>query len=44
MKLGKVPGYDGIYPEMLKYMGEKGKEVLLDITRMAWRNKSIPKD
>ena len=44
MKLGKAAGYDGITPEMIKYTGEAGEEMLLNIIQLVWIRKQIPKD
>ena len=44
MKLGKAAGGDEITPEMVKYMGPHGEQLLLAVLQLAWRYKSIPRD
>uniref|UniRef100_A0A146KQ35 RNA-directed DNA polymerase from mobile element jockey n=1 Tax=Lygus hesperus TaxID=30085 RepID=A0A146KQ35_LYGHE len=44
MKLGKSAGHDGITPEMLKYMGPVGEEMLMKVFTIAWDTATIPKD
>ena len=43
-KIGKAPGHDKISGEMVKYMGDKGREVLRKIFNKVWNSKTIPKD
>ena len=43
-KLGKAPGADGIYPEMVVNQGNEADKLLLNICRLAWKNKTIPND
>ena len=42
MKMGKAPGYDGIYPEMLQHMGKKGRDLLLKILNKAGQQNKYP--
>ena len=44
VKLGKAPGADGIYPEMVVNQGTEADKLLLNICKLAWKNKEIPKD
>ncbi|KAF6213851.1 hypothetical protein GE061_011575 [Apolygus lucorum] len=44
VKLGKSAGEDGITPEMIRYMGKEGQQLLLRVIKLAWRTKSIPSD
>jgi hypothetical protein len=44
MKLGKAAGHDHITPEMIKYMGSRGEELLLRIYQKAWNGKKSVKD
>lgn len=44
MKAGRSAGRDGITSEMIKYMGEKGQEKLLDVINTAWECKEVPRD
>ena len=44
IKLGKAPGADGIYPEMVVKQGTEADKLLLKICQLAWKNKKIPND
>lgn len=44
LRLGKAPGKDTISPEMIKYMGEVGKEKLLQLMNNILKAKRVPKD
>lgn len=44
MKNGKAPGYDKITAEMIKNMGERGTQKLLEIFNKVWEEEKIPKD
>lgn len=44
IKTGKAGGEDGIAPEMIKWLGRKGKEWILNMFREAWNKQEIPKD
>lgn len=44
LKNGKAAGYDKITGEMLKNMGEKGAEMLLEIYNKAWKEEQFPSD
>ena len=42
-KLGKAAGLDAIAPEMLKYMGEDGTNLLLRVINLAWEKPKYQK-
>lgn len=44
LKLGKSAGHDKLTPEMLKYMGKDGEELLRDIINQAWKSGEVPAD
>ena len=44
IKLGKEAGADDIAPEMLRYMGAEGHDLLYKVLCNAWRTKKIPKE
>lgn len=44
LKNGKAPGNDKITGEMMKNMGEKGVQMLLDIFNRVWQEEIIPED
>lgn len=44
IKAGKAPGVDEIRPEMIKYMGMEGTEILRKIICKAYESKTMPKD
>ena len=44
IKLGKAPGADGIYPEMVAKQGTEADKLLLKLCQLAWKNKAIPND
>ena len=44
LKSGRSPGTDKITAEMIKNMGKKGKEILLEIINKAWTSVDIPRE
>lgn len=44
LKNGKTPGNDKITTEMIKNLGETGREILLQIINKAWKNEKIPEE
>lgn len=44
LKNGKAPGIDKITPEMIKNMGEEGRQLFLKICNKAWYEKTVPRD
>ena len=44
LKRGKAGGHDTITPEMIKQMGSKGLEMLLDLINAAWEQGEVPSD
>jgi hypothetical protein len=44
MKIGKAPGSDKITAEMMKYMGDRGRQILLEILNKVWKEEKIPRD
>lgn len=44
LRNGKAPGHDMIKSEQLKYMGEQGEQVLLEMLNSIWKIGKIPKD
>lgn len=43
IKSGKVHRHDGIYPEMINYMGEEGIKLHIEICNEAWKREQILK-
>ena len=41
---GKVPGADGIHPEIIQHSGPKLLETLPEVIKIAWDTKTIPQD
>lgn len=44
IKRGKAPGHDGINPDMLKQIGNKGTKLLHEVIKKAWAEERIPED
>ena len=44
IKLGKAPGPDGIYPEMIVKQGIEGDKLMLKIFQAAFKTKVVPED
>lgn len=44
LKTGKTPGSDKITTEMIKNLGEIGKEAILEILNKAWLNEKMPQE
>ena len=44
IKIGKAPGADQIYPEMIKNQGIEADKILLSICQEAWKSKKVPDD
>lgn len=44
LKNGKTPGSDKITAEMIKNVGDKGRELLLEVLNKAWTSEDIPKE
>ena len=44
IKIGKAPGADEIYPEMIKNQGIEADKILLTICQEAWKSKKVPDD
>lgn len=44
LKLGKAPGCDEIFPEMLKFMSDSAVKELTIIYNRAWQEKKVPED
>uniref|UniRef100_A0A1Y1MCV0 Reverse transcriptase domain-containing protein n=1 Tax=Photinus pyralis TaxID=7054 RepID=A0A1Y1MCV0_PHOPY len=44
IKLGKAPGHDKITGDMLKNLGVKGRQMLLDIFNKAFNEETVPTD
>lgn len=44
LNTGKAPAHDGITPEMIKYLGGIGRQLLLELLHKIIRNNEIPPD
>lgn len=44
LKLGKAPGCDEIFPEMLKFMSDSAVKELTFIYNRVWQEKKVPED
>ncbi|GLV46351.1 hypothetical protein CBL_09649 [Carabus blaptoides fortunei] len=44
LRRGKAPGHDNIRSAQLKYMGEEGEEMLLEMLNIVWEQGHIPED
>ena len=44
IKIGKAPGADGIYPEMIVHQGMEGDRLLLKVCQVAFKMKMVPED
>lgn len=44
LKLGKAPGADDIYPEMVLNQGKEADKLLLTICQLAYKTNRVPKD
>ena len=44
LKVGKAAGCDNIRPEMIQYLGERGRNKLLRVCNMVWKHNTVPSD
>ena len=44
IKIGKAPGADDIYPEMILNQGKEADKLLLKICQLAYKSNEVPKD